>query len=112
MALTPEQMKEAEALYIRTNITALAQNIADAIAREKTLIEASQVRIKVLQEKCPHPLIARATKNHGSGGDWDERTYWTTHKCSICDLFWSTSQRWEYVGGRMGLPDDEEAKEK
>ena len=111
MILTEEQKAEAIHTYILSKLTA---EEAAATARVRKAREAKQkadADWADAQDACLHPLIARDIKNEGSRGGWDnEDSYWTSHTCQLCDLRWVTDQRWDRVGGRKGLPDDEEAR--
>ena len=83
------------------------------IERQREVIAAEEVKLDALQVKCTHPLTMRSTKNEGWSNDWDRTSaYWTVHNCGICGKQWHTSQRWMYLGGKKGLPDDLEAKDK
>lgn len=113
MALTPEQEAEARRLYIESKLTPEERDHAHKLQEARIVMEAAELAFAELQRSCPHPLIAREYKNEGSTGGWDRDSdsFWTRHRCTLCDLRWNTGQRWKYVGGRLGLPDDPEAKE-
>jgi hypothetical protein len=72
----------------------------------KAQIKDAQDKIKQIQEACPHPLIVRETKNHGVTGNYDDPqgTYWTEHKCNLCEHTWTTDQSWKNTGDKLGLP--------
>lgn len=110
--LTPEQEEEARRLYIESKLTPEEKEHAHKLREARIVMESAELAFAALQKSCPHPLVARVHKNEGSSGNWDRAdSYWTSHRCTLCDLRWSTSQRWQYLGGRLGLPTDKEAKD-
>jgi hypothetical protein len=112
MSLTLAQQEEAKRVYIRSKLTPAEKAHYTKLCKADAKVEAAQAAYDKLQKSCPHPLIAREHKNEASTGGWDrgDDSYWTSHKCTLCGLRWSTDQRWDLVGGRRGMPDDEEAK--
>ena len=110
--LSPEQEEEARRLYIESKLTPEEKDYAHNLREARIMMEAAELAFAALQKGCPHPLIARVCKNEGSSGNWDRNdSHWTSHRCTLCDLRWSTSQRWGYLGSRLGLPTDQEAKD-
>lgn len=108
--LTPEQEEEARRLYIRTQLSPDEVAHWDKLNAADAAADAAQEAFNVLQEACPHPLILRETKNKGNTGNWDrDDSYWTEHKCLMCNKWWTTSQRWQRLGGKHGHPEDKEA---
>lgn len=111
MKLTAEELAAAE----RAKLMSLLDDHDLAIMSECERVEAKlkafhEQRVE-LQDLCKHPLPAREVKNKGNTGNWDGHdTYWTDHHCTLCNRRWSTTQRWKYVGGKLGLPDDEIAR--
>ena len=112
MSLTKQQLAEAEKEYIEARLSPVEKALKtrrDAVENEMAKLRAE---LEQIQEDCPHPLIARDAVNEGSTGNWDRQdSYWTRHHCKLCDRRWSTGQRWQYVGGKMGHPNDQAAKE-
>lgn len=109
--LTEAQKEEAARLYIESKLTPEEREHAHKLREAQIVMEAAELAYAALQESCPHPLIAREYVNEGSTGNWDrDDRYWTRHRCTLCDKRWSTNQRWQYLGGRLGLPTDKEAR--
>lgn len=113
MALTEEQKEEAIAQYIEAQLSEEDRAYKKLLDAARIAMDDAELHFAELQSKCPHPLIMRVHKNEGSTGGWDRcnDSYWTSHKCNMCDKRWHTHQRWAQVGGRQGHPDDKEAKE-
>lgn len=103
--------KEAERAYLISKLSDHDAAILSESARIDLVIEKFKKQKVELQDLCSHPLIARETENRGSSEHWDgDSSYWTDHRCGLCGRRWSTTQRWEYVGSHLGLPDDGEAR--
>lgn len=111
--LTPQQEEEAKRLYITSQLTSAQLEHANFLKELDAEIGCLQEKYNAAQKLCEHPLIAREHKNEGSSGGWDRDSdsYWTSHKCTLCNMRWTTHQRWKYVGGQLGLPTDPEAKD-
>ena len=110
--LTKEQEEEARRLYIESKLTDAEKFHATQLKLAKAEMDIAKRKFEELQKACPHPLIARETENAGTSGNWDRyEAYWTRHKCALCGKVWTTNQSWKQVGGKMGMPDDPEAKE-
>lgn len=109
--LTPAQEAEARNMYIRTQLSPEDVEHWDKLKAADAAADAAQEAYNVLQEACPHPLLLRETANKGNTGNWDRNdTYWTEHKCHMCDKRWTTSQSWQHRGGKHGHPNDEKVK--
>lgn len=108
------QAELARAAFIRDLLTDDEKTTQSHMMRLRTELKMAQAGITEQQGLCTHPLVARQTKNEGSSGNLDrgDDCYWTRHICDICDLRWTTNQSWKNVGGRLGLPNDEKAKER
>lgn len=113
MTLTPEQMEQAKAAYILSQLSEKEIAFKAEIDATRAAMEAAEDSFHILQQMCPHPLIMREHKNEGSSGNYDRSAdcYWTSHKCTMCDKRWTTNQRWKHVGGGQGHPNDVAAKE-
>lgn len=110
--LTDHQREEAERLYIESRLTPEERDHAHKLREALIVMEAAELAYAALQKSCPHPLIAREHEDEGDCGNWDrDDSYWTRHRCTLCDSRWTTNQRWKYLGGRLGLPSDEQARE-
>ena len=115
--LTPAQEKMPKeradlerAAFIRDLLSDDDKWVQSRMIALKTEINIANAEILKQQDLCSHPLVVRVIKNEGSSGNWDrDDHYWTSHRCEICDLRWSTNQSWKNVGGRLGLPNDKEA---
>lgn len=110
--LSDAQKKEAEQAYIDARLPACDVGARERISECRDEIRGLQDEIEEQQRVCTHDLMVRETENHGydntrEGGD---ESYWTTHVCNNCGLKWTTHQRWQYVGTKLGLPDDQAAK--
>lgn len=112
--LTPEQEQEAKRLYVESQLSPEDVSYTERLRAAKVAADKAQAAYRELQRGCAHPLIARETKNRGNTGNWDrgDDSYWTEHHCTLCCMRWTTGQRWQHVGGKLGLPDDTEAKER
>ena len=113
MALTAAQEEEARRLYVRSLLTPAEKRIETKLAKARAKADAAQLEFNTLQKQCPHPLVSRTATNRGDSGNWcrGDDSYWTNHVCGLCGMYWTTGQRWKYVGGKHGHPDDQEAKE-
>lgn len=113
-SLTPEQQKEAEWAYIMNNIPPADIRNMETIALTHRAYEKAREEYEAARNACSHPLVARVTENQGNTGNWDPSSdcYWTNHQCLLCHMRWTTGQRWKHVGTKLGLPTDEEAKER
>lgn len=113
MALTDIQLEKAKAAYILTQLSERDVKFKAEIDAARAAMDAAEDHFAILQSMCPHPLIMRDHKNGSSTGNWDRSTdsYWTDHKCTMCDKRWQTGQRWAYVGDKHGHPNDIAAKE-
>jgi len=112
MSLTEAQKKEAERLFLLSKLDDHDLAIVSEMQRVEEMLQRFHEQKVELQNECRHPLIARETENRGSTGHWDgDDSFWTDHKCALCGRRWSTTQRWQYVGGKLGLPTDEEARD-
>jgi hypothetical protein len=111
--LTDAQKAEAERLYIFSQLSPNDVEHTQRLEQARREMEAAEEVFAALQNACTHPLAARDYVNRGYTGGWDRDSdaYWTEHRCKLCDKRWRTGQRWRYVGGRKGLPDDTDAKE-
>lgn len=108
-----DQAAFARTAFIRSQLSDDDKCVQSHMSRLKGELIQANLGIKHQQTVCSHPLIAREAKNEGSRGNWErDESYWTRHRCEICDLRWFTNQSWKNVGGRLGLPDDKEAKDK
>jgi hypothetical protein len=112
MALTPAEEAEAKRLFIESRLSPEEKRIHKKLKAAREKADNAELAFRELRKQCPHPLIARTSENHGNSGNWDrsEDSYWTNHICGLCNLRWSTGQRWKYVGGKIGHPDDPEAQ--
>jgi len=112
MSLTDAQKKEAERTFLLSKLDDHDLSIASEMERVEEMLRRFHEQKVELQNECHHPLIARETKNEGNTGNWDGHdSYWTNHVCTLCGRRWSTTQRWKYVGTKLGLPDDLEARD-
>jgi hypothetical protein len=117
--LTPAQeatLKERadldRAAFIREHLSEEDKWVQSKMAALHIELKNAQRGIKEQQGLCSHPLISRVIKNEGSSGNWDrDDSYWTSHRCEICDLRWSTDQSWNSTGDRLGLPDNTQGKD-
>ncbi len=80
---------------------------------KKTIIEeleeqasAIHERIRLIQSQCSHPLVVRKTQNKSDTGNWDrgQDSYWTEHECGLCKKRWTTTQDWQRIGDKRGMP--------
>lgn len=111
----PEFIVAAIKHYIMSRVSDKNRKDHNTILRASALINKLEDKIHAIQhEECDHPLIARETKDRGSSGHWDdtEGTYWTDHKCFICNLRWTTDQNWKNTGDGMGYPPNYKPKNK
>lgn len=107
--LTEKQKEEAEWLYIQARLSQDDLDTYNSVVKINKEIERLKTHILELQKTCSHPLIARNHTNKGYSYN-DSSSYWTDHECCVCTFQWTTSCDWEYVGTKLGLPSDKEAK--
>lgn len=113
MGLSDKQKAEAERLYQMKHLSDDDHLVLATLKSLDGQLDALQDRRDDVASKCSHPLIMRDTQHCGSDGGWDRTSsYWTTHKCNLCDKRWTTNQRWKQVGGKHGHPDDPLAVER
>lgn len=110
MKLTEEELKAAERAKLISLLDDHDLAIMTEMERVVKKLDAFHKQKVELQDMCNHPLVAREVKNDGNTGNWDGDLYWTDHRCTLCGRRWSTTQRWKHVGGKLGLPDDEIAR--
>jgi hypothetical protein len=113
MTLTAAQLKIATDAFILTQLSETELKFKAEIDEVRAKKNAADDYLAKLQSLCPHPLIMRDHKNSSSIGGYDRGSdsYWTDHKCTMCDKRWQTNQRWAQVGGKQGHPNDIAAKE-
>lgn len=107
-AINTESLKKEieEQLRIK-QLTPEEYSLLQEIEKQRARLEKEEDKLSALHKKCPHPLAMRLVKNEGYSGGWDKtEAYWTSHKCEMCGKYWHTDQRWKYLGGKLGLPDD------